>query len=697
MTKQEAKKRIEQLTKKLNYYNYLYYVLDNPEVPDSVYDSLKKELLKLEEKFPQFVLPDSPSNRIGAKALDKFEKVEHSLPMYSMFDSFVYEDILDWETRIKKIVPELGDYFCELKMDGLAISLVYENSFLKLGATRGDGQVGENVTQNLKTIKSVPLKLRVPNISEFLDIGIKKDVAKKIINYIKNGKIEARGEVIMTNKVFEELNKKFVQQGKKKFANPRNAAAGSIRQLDPKITAERHLQFNLYSLIINNSQSELLDKHSQELELAKLLGFRVLKYNKICPTLKEVEKFHKYWDTHRDKLPFECDGVVIKVNNLKLWDKLGVVGKGPRYMMAYKFSAEQVATKLKDVVWQVGRTGVLTPVAILDPVIIGGVKVSHATLHNMDEIKRLDLKIGDTIIIERAGDVIPKVRGVMKDLRSGEEKEIKIPQKCPMCEGKVSRKKGEVAYRCLNNQCYAVNLRNLAHWSSKGAVDIEGLGPKIVEQLLQNGLVLDVADFYFLKEGDLVNLEGFAEKAAKNLIKAIQEKKTIDLARFINALGIRYVGEETADFLAQEISKKHQKTLTVKEFVKIMQNYSLEDLENFYDIGEVMAKSIFEWFRSEHNLKILNKLNKAGIKLKPKKYKLNQNLKGKVFVLTGSLPTLTRSEAKAKIKEVGGKVSSSVSKNTDFVLLGENPGSKLEKAKKLGIKIINEKEFLNLF
>jgi len=487
----------------------------------------------------------------------------------------------------------------------------------------------------------------------------------------------------MTKKVFEEINKKYRKEGKAPLANPRNGAAGSIRQLDSKLTAERRLDFFAYSLITDLG----FRKHEEEHKLAKLLGIKVLKQNKFCKNLEEAISFHKHWEKNRDKLPFEVDGVVVKVNDLELWPKLGTVGKGPRYMMAYKFAGIQVATKIVDVVWQVGRTGILTPTAILEPVKVGGVTVSRASLHNMDEIERLDLKIGDTVILERAGDVIPKVIKVLPKLRNGKEKNIKIPQKCPMCESEVKKIFGEVAYRCSNEKCYAVNLRKLIHWASKGALDIEGLGPKIIEQLVRVGLVGDISDFYILKVGDLEPLERFADKSAENLINSIKAKKEIELSRFIYGLGIRHVGEESAIDLANKFGSLEK-----------IKNSKLEEIEKIYDFGNIMAKSVYEWFRDQHNLEVLKKLEKNGVNTKniDKKDKNKQKLAGKTFVLTGGLSSLTRDEAKAKIRELGGNVSSSVSKKTDFVVTGEKAGSKFEKAKKLGVEILDEKNFLDL-
>ncbi|MDA3840716.1 MAG: NAD-dependent DNA ligase LigA [Patescibacteria group bacterium] len=697
MNKKEAKERIEKLKKEIDYHRFLYHVEDKQEITDAAHDSLKNELQKLEEENPEFITPDSPTQRVGGQPLEKFEKIKHSKPMMSIFDSFTENEMFEWEERLKKIIGPSSkkiEYFCELKMDGLAASLVYVGGKLTKGATRGDGVVGEDVTANLKTIEAIPLSLRKINLSDIEKIGIEKNKAQTILKAIESGTIGLRGEVIMTKKVFDELNKKYKKEGKNIFVNPRNAAAGTIRQLNPKIVSERNLDFFVYSLLLG--EDNLLDNHEQEHELASILGFKVLSQNKIEKSLSEVIKFHHYWDDHRNGLPFECDGIVVKVNNLHLWPVLGHIGKGPRYYMAYKFSAEQVTTKVLDVVWQIGRTGTLTPIASVEPVFVGGVTVSHSTLHNMDEIKRLGLKVGDTVILERAGDVIPKVVKVLDNLRDGTEKVISRPKKCPICESNVEKASGEVAYRCTNKNCYAVNIRRLMHFVSKGALDIEGLGPSIIEQLVSGGLIKDISDFYNLKKEDLLLLERFAEKSADNLLKSIEGKKNVDLAKFLIGLGIRHVGEETAIFLATKLKVKSRK---LKDLIKLVQEYGAEDLEKMEDVGPIVARSMFEWFRDEHNLAILERLESHGVQIIIEDNlakQENSKFLDKTFVLTGAMSKLTRDEAKAKIRELGGSISSSVSKKTDFVVAGVEAGSKLEKAKNLGVKILNEEEFLDI-
>lgn len=684
MKREEIKNRIEKLKKEIDHHRYLYHVEDRQEMSEAALDSLKNELFKLEMDNPEFITPDSPTQRVGGKPLDKFEKVEHSSPMLSMFDAFSEEDMRDWEGRMKKILLQKNrleniDYYCELKLDGLAIGIKYQKGFFHLAATRGDGRVGENVTQNIKTIESVPLSLKMPEHDDLVKIGFSSEQIKNIEQAVTDGSIEFRGEAIMSKKVWQELNEKYEKKGKPKLANPRNGAAGSIRQLNPKLAAERKLDYYVYGIEGDFG----FERHEQKIELAKLFGFKSLKYNKFCKNLAEVNGFHDYWEQNRDKLPLECDGVVVKVNDLNLWSVLGIVGKGPRYMMAYKFAAEQVTTKLLDVSWQVGRTGILTPTAVLDPVRVGGVTVSHATLHNMDEIERLGLKIGDTVILERAGDVIPKIVDALSGLRDGSEKKIKIPNICPVCGGGVEKVEGEVAYRCTSEDCFAVNIRRMMHWVSKGAMNIEGLGPKIIEQLVKEGLVGDISDFYTLTAGDLKPLERFADKSAENLINSIADKKEVSFSRFLYGLGIRHIGEESAISLARRFGD-----------LSSLRKAKLADLEEIPDFGSIMAQSAHEWFREEKNIELLEKLIKNGLIIKKEeKVAQNQPLDGKTFVLTGTLSGLTRNEAKAKIREMGGSISSSVSKKTNYVVAGTDPGSKYDKAVNLGVEVLSEEEF----
>jgi DNA ligase (NAD+) len=697
MKKQEIKNRIEKLRFEINHYRYQYHVLDNSEISDAALDSLKNELQKLEQENPELITPDSPTQRVAGQALDKFSKVEHQHPMMSLFDAFNEQDMRDWEKRNNNILNKKYEYFVELKVDGLAISLSYEKGLFVTGATRGDGSVGEDVTQNLKTIESIPLYLHDVSADDLKKIGFSGDAAKNALEVLRSGKLFVRGEAVMTTKVFKELNEMYIKQGKQPLANPRNGAAGSIRQLDPKIAAERRLDFYAYEIIGLPG----LEKHSQKREILKLLGFKTIKENKICRDLEEVFAFYRSIGEKREKLLFEIDGTVVKVNDLKDWETLGIVGKGPRYMMAFKFPAIQTTTVVKNVNWQVGRTGTLTPVAELEPVDVGGVTVSHATLHNYDEIERLGVMIGDTVIIERAGDVIPKVVLVLPNLRNGQEKKISYPDKCPICSGDVARIGDDVAYRCLNKECYAVVLRGLIHFVSKNAADIEGLGKKIVEQLLQEGLVADAADFYSLTEGDLKPLERFAEKKANNIIESINSHRILDLSRFIYALGIRHVGEETAITISKEYLRKVSVIsyqLSIKDLIEYFNKLSLDDIKNMKDIGPIVAESIFAWWHSEKNLSILKKMEDNGVSLKIEERLTGQGgpLSGQSFVLTGTLSGLTRDEAKDKIRQLGGEISESVSKKTSFVVAGVEAGSKLDKAQKLGVKVLDEDGFLKM-
>lgn len=693
MMHEEAKKRIEKLKKEIDYHRYLYHVLDKQEISDAALDSLKHELYKLEQQFPDLITKDSPTQRVGGVALEKFVKVHHKFPMLSIEDVFSLEEAKDWEARIQKLVPsEKFDYYAEIKMDGLAVSLIYKNGYFNVGSTRGDGKIGEDVTQNLKTVESIPLKIRIPNEAEIKDFLKKFDSAqtfniKKLHNFLADPKdLEVRGECFMTKKVLEDLNKRQEKNGEQKFANPRNAAAGSIRQLDSTITASRHLDFFAYALLTDLGQST----HEQAHELIKLLGFKVNPLNRYCVNLNEVEKFHEYVRKNREKLSYWLDGVVVVINDDKLFDKLGVVGKTPRSMIAYKFPAEQATSQIVEVNWQVGRTGVLTPVATLNPVQVAGTTVTHATLHNLDEIQRLGLKNGDTVILEKAGDIIPKVIEVLTRLRTGKEKIIQPPSVCPVCGASVEKKKsatGEsVALYCTNKSCFAKEKERIIHLVSRQGFDIDGLGEKIVEQLINEGLITTAADLFALKIGDLEPLERFAEKSAQNLITAIDNAKNVPLHRFIYSLGIIHVGEETAIDLANHFGS-----------LKKIESAKLEDLENIPNIGNVVAKSIYEWFGSEKNKKLISEFLENGVKIiTPVQTTKSIKLKDMSFVFTGELKQLTRDSAKEKVRNLGGETPASVSASTDFLVAGASAGSKLDKAKKLGVKIITEKEFLEM-
>ncbi len=689
MTKQQAEIRIKKLKKVIDYHRYLYHVLDKQEISPEVLDSLKKELFDLEQKFPELITPDSPTQRVGGEPQKKFKKIKHRVPMLSINDAFSKEDVKNWLERNEKFltekeIPEI-DFYCEPKLDGLAIELVYDgNGILKIGSTRGDGIIGEDVTQNLKTIEAIPLKLREKE--EVINDLEREDLRGPAERIKKKGwrEIIVRGEVILTKKEFEKVNKRRQRIGLPAYANPRNLAAGSIRQLDPKVTAQRRLDSIMYDLVTDFGQKTHWASH----KILKALGFKTInRHCRYCPTLKEAFEFHSFWRRNREKLPFEIDGVVININSNKIFQKLGVAGKAPRGVIAYKFPLKQATTKILDIIIQVGRTGALTPVAILEPVEIGGVTISRATLHNEAEIKRLGVRIGDTVIVGRAGDVIPDIVKVLPELRTGKEKKFKPPINCPICGGKVDKIESEVISRCLNPNCFARRKRQFYHFVSKPAFNIVGLGPKIIDQLLGKGLVQDPADLFKLKEGDLIFLEGFAEKSAENLIKAIRAAKRISFPKFILALGIRNVGEETAYDLARRFGN-----------LESLKKASIESLEKMMDIGPVVARSIYQWFRNKQNLNFLKKLEKNGVEIieSAKTSSAKGRLKGKIFVFTGILKSMAREEAKEKIREQEGEVSNFVSEKTNFLVVGENPGSKLQKAKNLGVKCLSEKEFLEL-
>lgn len=682
MTKKEARGRIEKLKKLISHYRYLYHVLDRQEISDEALDSLKKELFDLEQLYPEFITPDSPTQRVGGKPLAKFEKVIHRTPMLSFNDAFSVQDMNDWMERMKRFLKDSEaacfDFFCEPKLDGLAVEIVYKNGVFAVGATRGDGRTGENITQNLKTVEAIPLRLRSAGeiIEDLRKAGLPRMAAAVEERGLKE--IIVRGEVVIAKRDFEQVNKEQVRKGLPVFANPRNLAAGSVRQLDPRVTASRRLDFNCYKLASDYGQ----ETHEEEHKFLEIAGFKTNnKFSKYCGNLEEVFAFHEYWYENREKLPYEIDGIVVIVNDNELCRKLGVVGKAPRGAIAFKFPLKQATTVVEDIIVQVGRTGALTPVAVLKPVNVGGVLVSRATLHNEDEIRRLGLKIGDTVVVGRAGDVIPDILKVLPELRTGKEKEFHMPKTCPMCGGQVVKKEEEAVWRCANLDCFAIQERYFGHFVSRGAFDIAGLGPKIVERLIDEGLVRDPSDLFLLKEGDLVPLERFAEKSAKNLIEALQAKKRVTLPRFLYALGIRNVGEETARALAGHFGG-----------VEAVKKASLEELQSVTDIGPVVAESIYAWFHNPKNTGFLDKLSGAGVTIEPYK-KADGKFAGKIFVVTGTLESMSRDEAKERIRELGGSASESVSKNTDYVVAGESPGSKLAKAEKLGVKVIDEKEF----
>ena len=662
MNKQEAKNRIEKLRELINHHRYLYHVLDKQEISEQALDSLKKELFDLEQEYPDLITSDSPTQRIGGKPLDVFEKIEHQKMMYSLNDAFSREDMDNWENRNNKLLTEEEKnsikYYCEPKLDGLAIELVYRNGILEIGSTRGDGKIGENVTQNIKTIESIPLNLKT-----------------------KEKEVIVRGEAVITKSDFIKINKQRKKDNLSVYANPRNLAAGSIRQLDSNVAAERKLTADVYSLISDLGQKT----HSEEHEILEKLGFKTNnKYNKLCKNLDEVFSFYNYWQKHRETLPFEIDGLVISINDNRIFNKLGIVGKTPRGAIALKFPLMQTTTIVEDIKVQVGRTGAMTPVAILKPVDINGVTITRATLHNEKEIERLGLKIGDTVVVGRAGDVIPEISKVFPELRTGKEKNFKMPDRCPSCETKLIKPEKEIVWRCLNPNCFSRKLRLFQYFVSRGAFNIDGLGPRIVERFIEEGLVSDPSDLFNLKEGDIFPLERFADKSAQKIVANIQAKKKVPFYKYIYALGIRNVGQKTSRDLTSIFK-------TIDDFKKA----KFEDFENIEGIGPKVAESIVEWFKDQDNVKFLNKLEKAGVEYFSEK-NVGNKLKGKSFVITGTMEKLSREEAKEKIVSLGGEVSSAISKNIDYLVLGENPGSKYEKAQKLAIKILNEKEFLKI-
>lgn len=666
MTKQEAKARIEKLKKEINYHRYLYHVLDKVEISDAALDSLKHELYELEQQYPEFITPDSPTQRIGGKPLEQFKKVAHIVPQWSFNDAFSPDEIREFDKRVKRFLREAGigeditpDYTAELKIDGLHIVLTYEKGILKTGATRGDGKIGEDVTQNLKTIESIPLRLE------------------------KNLDLVAEGEVFMKKSVLEKLNEEREKKGEPLLANPRNAAAGAIRQLDSRIAAGRHLDCFTYDLSWAGN-FPLPGAQSEELEKLKNLGFKVNKSWRHCKNIEEVIIAWQDALKIREKEDYWIDGIVVKLNRNDWQEKLGYTGKAPRWAIAFKFPAEQATTIVEDIIVQVGRTGRLTPVAVLKPVSVMGSTISRATLHNEDEIRRLGLKIRDTVIIQKAGDVIPEVVKILSGLRTGKEKEFRMPQKCPICGSPVKRSEGEVATYCTNKRCYAQDLRRITHFVSKKGLDIVGMGKKIVERFMDEGLISEPADIFDLTRDDISVLARFGEKSADNLVESIRKSKNVFLGRFIFALGIPHVGEEMS----------YDLSLYFKNLANI-QKAGVEDLTKAKDVGPVVAKSIYDFFRDKHNIKIIENLKKAGVKIIPDKAPKGK-LAGKSFVVTGTLESMSREQAHEKIRSLGGSVSSAVSGKTSYLVAGKNPGSKYDRAKRLGVKILNEKEFLEM-
>ncbi|WP_440970553.1 NAD-dependent DNA ligase LigA [Peribacillus frigoritolerans] len=660
---QAAEKKVLELQTLLNQYSYEYYVMDQPSVPDAEYDRLLRELIGYEEKFPELQTADSPTQRVGGAILDMFEKVEHSTPMLSLGNAFNESDLRDFDRKVRQSVGDNFSYVCELKIDGLAVTLQYENGYFVRGATRGDGTIGEDITANLKTIKSIPLKLREP-------------VA-----------IEVRGEAFMPKKSFESLNKAKEERGEEPFANPRNAAAGSLRQLDPKLAAKRNLDIFLYAIADFGETG--VRSHSEGLDLLDRLGFKTNRERKTCSNIEEVLAYIVEWTEQRPNLAYDIDGIVVKVDSLEQQDELGFTAKSPRWAIAYKFPAEEVITTLRDIELNVGRTGVLTPTAVLDPVRVAGTTVQRASLHNEDLIREKDIRIGDQVVVKKAGDIIPEVVNVLAERRTGEEAEFQMPTECPECSSELVRLDGEVALRCINPKCPAQIREGLIHFVSRTAMNIDSLGEKVISLLFKEELIQDVADIYKLTYDQLIALERMGDKSVTKLLQAIEASKTNSLEKLLFGLGIRHVGSKAAKTLAREFGT-----------MEALSKASREELTAINEIGDKMADSIVAYFELEEVHALLNELDAAGVNLTFKGQRavaledIDSFFAGKTVVLTGKLHQLTRNEAKEKLEALGANVAGSVSKKTDLVVAGEDAGSKLEKAESLGVMVWDEERLI---
>lgn len=660
------RKQAEKLRAEINDHNYRYYVLASPSIPDSIYDQLFQKLKNLEDQYPELIIATSPTQRVGAEPLKSFAQVHHKVPMLSLDNVFTEDELIAFDDRVRQRLKtdKPVKYTCEPKLDGVAISLMYENGVLTKAATRGDGTTGEDVTQNVRTISAIPLQLRGHDFPKLLEV---------------------RGEGYMPNAGFELLNKEAEKKGEKIFVNPRNATSGSLRQLDPQVTAKRPLAFYAYFAGVME-KGKLPFLHSEILKKFKSWGIPIAPDIEVVTGIEGCLKYYKKMEKKREKLPYGIDGVVYKVDSLELQHKLGFVSRAPRWAIAHKFPAQEKMTKMRDVEFQVGRTGAVTPVARLEPVFVGGVTVSNATLHNFDELYRKDVRIGDTVIIRRAGDVIPEVVGPVLAERPANAKKVKMPKRCPVCHAEVIKAEGEAVARCMGGlYCHAQLRETIKHFASQRAMDIDGLGDKLVELFLTENLVKDITDLFQLNKEQLAALPRLGEKSAQNLLDAIENSKKTTLARFLYALGIREVGETTARVLA-----RHFKEL------KPLMKASAEELQNIPDIGPIVAAHIVGFFHQKHNVELIDKLQRLGLHWPKEKVAKTLPLEGKTFVLTGALTTMTRDEAKEKLEALGARASGSVSKNTDFVILGDSPGSKFKKAKELGVNIIDEQEFLRM-
>ncbi len=655
--------RIKELTDILNRHNYRYYVLDDPEVADAEYDRLMRELISLEEEHPDLVLPDSPTQRIGAPPAEGFQPVKHLAKMYSLADAFDFDELNAFFERVAKTLDgEKVAYVCELKVDGAAIALTYRDGLYERGATRGDGETGEDISGNLKTIRSIPIRL---SLSEPPAV------------------VEVRGEAFLSKDQFSKLNKERAESEQPLFANPRNAAAGTLRQMDPKVTAARELDAIFYAVGYGEGRS--FRAQWDVLQFLKEAGFKIMRQAKRAASPDEVREFINDWGDQRESLPYEIDGIVVKVDDFDQQERLGYTSKAPKWAIAYKYPAEQQVTKLIDIAVSVGRTGALTPTAVLEPVRIAGSTVSRATLHNEDEIKRKGLLIGDYVVVQKAGDVIPEIVAPVVSRRTGAEKEFKMPDRCVVCGAAAVRIEGESVTRCTNIACPAQALRRIGHFASRGAMDIEGFGEVVATELFDLDLVKDVSDIYYLNRDDLLKIGHFADKAAANLSEAIANSKSKPLSRLLFGLGIRHVGSHVADVLTRRYST-----------LDAIAQASEEELKAVPEVGPQIADSIYTFFRQEENLKVINRLKEAGLNMREEREAVEQTLTGQTFVLTGGLESLSREQATEKIERLGGRVSSSVSSKTDYVVAGEDPGSKLAKARTLGVPVIGERELKDL-